>query len=50
MVSSAGYDLLGEREFYPFALHKTVIPAHFSRHSRESGNPPRRALHSSNRR
>ena len=27
MVSSAVYDLLGEREFYPFALHKTVIPA-----------------------
>jgi hypothetical protein len=27
MLSSAVYDLLGEREFYPFALHKTVIPA-----------------------
>jgi hypothetical protein len=48
-MSSAEYDLLIERESCPLALHKTVIPAHFSCHSRESGDPPRRALRFSRR-
>jgi hypothetical protein len=40
MVSSAVYDLLGEREFYPFALHKTVIPAKAGIHRGEHSAPP----------
>jgi hypothetical protein len=38
MMSSAEYDLLGE--FYPLALHKTVIPAKAGIHHGEHSAPP----------
>ena len=40
MVSSAGYDLLIEREFHPFSLHKTVIPAKAGIHRGECSALP----------